>query len=303
MAATTVTFGGQVENHAGMERKGAMEDEGLALGDLVGARRRFEDAGYACELVHLIGAARVEELEPEPAYVLVVRGGAGAFGPSADELSDEQDGLEKDTKAFMRGRVVNKLARHNLCFTDEGQEPDYEAGKGRIIAFADIPRLAAVREGLPRFFGGKAAGLLAEGNYYYDVRKCGIGFHGDSERRIVIALRFGASIPLHYQWFLRGRPVGLRVALTLNHGDLYAMSEKAAGTDWRRTVVPTLRHAAGARRYLTIEGHPPVFAPTPDPTPAVPAKFEDASEADPEDASEADLEAAFADLEAAFYGR
>lgn len=27
-----------------------------------------------------------------------------------------------------------------------------------------------------------------EGNYYYDINKTGIGFHGDSERKKVIAI-------------------------------------------------------------------------------------------------------------------
>jgi hypothetical protein len=30
------------------------------------------------------------------------------------------------------------------------------------------------------------------------------------------------------------------------------MSEKAVGTDWKRRVIPTLRHAAGCHKYLTI---------------------------------------------------
>lgn len=256
--AATITFGGQVENHAGMERLGAMEPAGLTPGELAAARLRFEAAGCACELVDLVGAAGVGGLAPPPApaCVLVVRGGAAALGAGADALAAEQAALPKDTRALMRGRVVTKRARHNLCFAAAGQEPDYEAGRGRVVAFADVPRLAAVRAALPRVFGAKAAGLYAEGNYYYDVGKCGIGFHGDGERRIVVAVRLGAPIPLHFQWFLRGRPVGRRVALALGHGDVYASSEKAVGTDWRRTVVPTLRHAAGAPKYLTVEGQP-----------------------------------------------
>ena len=43
---------------------------------------------------------------------------------------------------------------------------------------------------------------LGEGNYYYDIKKCGIGFHGDAERRKVVGIRLGDSIPLHFQWFL-----------------------------------------------------------------------------------------------------
>ena len=149
---------------------------------------------------------------------------------------------------------MNKVARHNLCFADAAQEPDYANGRGRVVDFASVPLTAVVRAALPRFFGPKTVDLFAEGNYYYNAAKCGIGFHGDSERRIVVALRLGASIPLHFQWFASGSPVGRRIALALSHADVYAMCEKAVGTDWKRRIVPTLRHAAGAQKYLTIAG-------------------------------------------------
>jgi hypothetical protein len=45
---------------------------------------------------------------------------------------------------------------------------------------------------------------------YYDNSKCGIGFHGDGERRKVIALRLGDSLPICYQWFKDGNPCGNR---------------------------------------------------------------------------------------------
>lgn len=156
-------------------------------------------------------------------------------------------------RAIFRGAVKNKRARHNLCFWDDRQEPAYEAGKGRIVAFGDVPLLGRVRERLAIHFGPKAARLPAEGNYYYDPAKCGcgIGFqHGDSERKIVIALRLGVDNPLEFQWYHQIHPIGTRVPLVLRGGDIYAMSEKAVGTDWKRRVVPTLRHAAGVPKYL-----------------------------------------------------
>jgi alkylated DNA repair dioxygenase AlkB len=254
MPTATITFGEVAENGPGMQQLGAKAGTGLTYEELLRARDRFAAAGFPCELICLISAAGVEELGgeagPEPAYILVVRGGAAAFAPPA-ALAAEQCRLVPDTKAIFRGVVKNKLARHNLTFGDEAQEPDYAAGRGTIVPFAAVPALAAVRARLPAFFGPKAADLLAEGNYYINPG-CGIGWHGDAERRIVIALRFGDSMPLHFQWFLRSRPVGLRVALTLDGGDLYAMSHKAVGTDWRSSSFPTLRHAAGARKYLTI---------------------------------------------------
>jgi hypothetical protein len=33
---------------------------------------------------------------------------------------------------------------------------------------------------------------------------------------------------------------------------MYVMSEKATGNDWKKKNILTLRHAAGAEKYLTI---------------------------------------------------
>jgi len=125
--------------------------------------------------------------------------------------------------------------------------------KGRIVSFQNVKYINEVRQNLPLFFGEKAKHLVGELNYYYDISKCGIGYHGDSERMIVIALRLGESIPLHYNWYLKGQPIGKHFHTMLNHGDLYMMSEKAVGNDWRKQKIPTLRHAAGCNKYTTIK--------------------------------------------------
>ena len=259
-SAITITYGDCAENHVGMQKLGVLRPEGLTYSDLATARDRFERLGCRCELVDLVSRARAEDvfegLDPEPAEVLVVRGAVDAIlgEGGADALYTEQNGLPHDKKALMKGRVVNKLARHNLCFADRAQEPDYEAGRGRVVSYGEVPLTAAVRNALPPIFGEKTAALYSEGNYYYDPAKCGIGFHGDSERRIVVAVRVGADIPLHFQWFYDRIPRGGRVELELRHGDMYAMSQKAVGTDWKRPSLPTLRHAAGAQRFLVIAG-------------------------------------------------
>ena len=173
-------------------------------------------------------------------------------GAVADRMLEEHNALKPDTQAKMRGRVVNKHARHNLCFSEQGQVAQIEEGKGTVVAYRDVPMTAQLRDRLPAFWGAKAHKLVAEGNYYYDISKCGIGFHGDSERRKVIAVRLGATMPLHYQWFVQSKPVGDRHKFKLNHGDVYAMSEKATGFDWKKKTIPTLRHAAGCSKFLSI---------------------------------------------------
>jgi len=106
---------------------------------------------------------------------------------------------------------------------------------------------------LQDYFGEKAKDLVGEGNYYFDINNCGVGFHGDDERKKVIAVRLGATIPLHYQWVMQRKPIGKRVELSLKHGDIYVMSEKASGFDCRNKEKPILLHAAGAKKFLTMK--------------------------------------------------
>ncbi len=150
----------------------------------------------------------------------------------------------------MYGRVVNKKARWNLCFhATEGHGPDYAMGKGRVVALTEVPRTASFVESLPTRFGPKAVGLQGEGNYYYDARTCGIGWHGDTERRKVVALRLGgagAEMPICYRWYHHGEAQGDVISVPLRGGDLYVMSEKAVGADWRMPSKWTLRHATGS---------------------------------------------------------
>jgi len=210
-------------------------------------------AGAALAGAALAGAPEVVARDAAYAAAGTAAGAPLAAGDAAAAAFAEQAALMPitDRKALFRGKLLNKNARWNLCFDARAQEPALAEGRGRIVPFAALPLLAAVRSQLPYYFGAaKATDLLAEGNYYYDAGRTGIGFHGDGERRLVIALRLGAPIPLHYQWFLRSAPQGARIALQLRPGDLYAMSEKAVGTDWKRSSIWTLRHAAGAEPYL-----------------------------------------------------
>ncbi len=250
----TITFGDQAENHAGMQKIGRALESGFNKKDLLNASRYFSD--YQTELIklhdYLADDDIEEDLSIEKAYLLIIRSGINKLVP-ADQFFLEQSELTKDTKAYMHGRVVNKLARHNLCFADFSQKADFGKGRGTIINFADVPLLSRVRNELPAIIGEKAKNCVAEGNYYYNPEKCGIGFHGDSERKIVIATRIGQTLPLHYQWFHRSRPVGQRIKLLINHGDIYIMSEKAVGFDWKKRKIYTLRHAAGSKKYLTIK--------------------------------------------------
>lgn len=251
----TITFGDQAENHKGMQKIGKLAKSGFTKEELLKIMHEFEKMDLVCELIDL-NALLPANITADPAYLLVIRGGSKVFlgeEHTIDDLLKEQSELDYDTKAFMYGRVVNKKARHNICFSDEGQEADYDNKMGSIIAFKDVPLLNKIRNGLPEFCGKKAELLQAEGNFYYDINKCYISYHGDAERKIVIALRLGSSIPLWYQWFQNSSAVGETLKLELNHGDMYIMSDKAVGYDWKKRKIATLRHAAGLAHLISFK--------------------------------------------------
>lgn len=252
----TITYGDVAENHARMQKIGQLHAQGYSLSCLQTVQQRLVSEGVTCELIPLHqplldffqeqGIAK----EVEEAYVLVIRKGAqhilGTDGTV--ELMAENDALTMDKHALMRGRVVNKIARWNLCFADEDQEPLYADGKGRIVAWQHIPLMQQIRLKIAEWTSDEL--LNGEANYYYDVSKCGIGYHGDGERKKVFAMRIGlTAMPLYYQWYERSERVGPRIQLNLYNGDMYMMSAKAVGFDWLKKSILTLRHATGCDKF------------------------------------------------------
>lgn len=117
--ACTLTFGERAENHAGMQLLGEEVKDGFSISGLRLIRERFEAKGAVCELIDL-NTYLPDEMRKDAAEaaVLVIRNAFEVIsgtecGP--DIILSEQFDLPKDTKAFMKGRVVNKIARHNLC--------------------------------------------------------------------------------------------------------------------------------------------------------------------------------------------
>lgn len=246
----TITFGDCAENHVGMQKIGEKSTNGFSYKDLKAIQKHFVDLGCRANLINLSNVNVNTEDTLEKAYVLIIKNAASYLldNGNKDDLLRELLDLEWDQQAYMYGRVVNKKARYNLCFDNYEQEPDYQNGKGRIVDFDTVPLLKEIHENLQQIVGDEHK-LVAEGNLYYDVTKCGIGFHGDGERKKVIGMRLGATIPLVYQWYQNSEAISDPIIQQISHGDVYVMSEKAVGYDWKKKIIPTLRHAAGANKF------------------------------------------------------
>lgn len=252
----TLTLGDSAENHVGMVQHGTRlpAGQGFSLQDLANYEAILYERKIPFELVDLTQG----NPDLPPAFLLTIPQGLSQLleNPDANSaLYEEQTALEWDKKCYMYGRVVNKHARWNLCYDEKGSEPDYENKKGRVIALDDVPRLREFMSRLQTLFGAKMENLKVEGNRYYDTGKCGIGWHGDSERVKVVAVRLGTpdvDTPILYQWYKNSEPVGEPISISLRPGDIYMMSEKAVGTDWKRKTIYTLRHATGASKFTAV---------------------------------------------------
>ncbi len=251
----TLTAGEQSENHIGMKKNGnGLADHGFDKKDLIRMKKKFQDLGCECKLYHLNQA--LEDNDVDDAYLLIIKNGVDKLledtDYDVDDMFNEQKNLEWDKKYFdtRRQRVLNKHARYNLCYGNESKDPDYKNKQGRIIAYDDVPITQSVLEQYPEYFGPKAQNLQLEGNYYYDLKKCYIKFHSDCERKIVIAMRLGASNILYYQWYYNSKKIGKCMKFKLGIGDIYIMSEKATGYDGRKKTIKILKHATGPKKYF-----------------------------------------------------
>ncbi len=232
----------------------SLAKNGFSFKELAELSETYRNKGCNTEFISLSDS--FSSKLPE-ACILVLRQGVDFmlnFKSNTNNVMEELTNLDLDKYANMNGKVVNKRARYSLVFGEDNVEPDYMNKQGRIISWDDVPLLSMLRKEIGKL-SSKTVNLNAEGNNYYN-KTCGIGFHGDSERKIVVGARFGDEMMLEYQWFYKSKTIGSKKRIVLQGGDIYIMSEYATGyywKDWNRRMIPVLRHAAGNIKYLTIE--------------------------------------------------
>lgn len=241
MSTITITFSESVENHVGNQQIGQKLNNGISVDQLYILKALFENNGFHCDYYDLSTLIN----NSENAGILVIKNYLD--GETHLNLFNILSNLNWDKKAKMRGKVVNKHARHNLCFADFSQEPNYEHGEGRVYNFNTLNIMNNIRNDLVQYLNRININntINAEGNYYYDVNKCYIGMHADLERRIVMGLRLGEQFPLYFRGYYNSDPISNILQINLEGGDLYIMSDKTVGYDARRRNIYVLKHAAG----------------------------------------------------------
>jgi len=251
-----ITFGEIAILHVGGMEIGNKMEKGYTVDEL----KNLENIlGNNAEYISLSDKLPENLRKDNDAGVLVIRsnGNSENLIPVSKEFADclyeEQIKLNYDDKYYdnRRQKVLNKRARKNIVFGNEKIVHSEDYKQPTVESFCNLYYLDQIRKSLPNFLGDKAKDLNAEGNWYYHD-KSGIGFHGDSERKIVICLSLGKSSNLRFQWRLpmtsehHHEPIDIAV----NHGDIYIMSEKATGNDWRLRSKVRVVHASGHDNYI-----------------------------------------------------
>lgn len=250
--AICITLGEQSENHVGMKIQGkGLSKNGYSKDDLIKFQKKFEELNCKCEFLDI-------SYEDNNAYVLIIRDCINKISQINNiktDLLDEMINLDWDKTYYDRRRqkVLNKRARYNLCFGDKYIAPDMYKGQGTIIDLKTTPILQNWKNKMEEIL--EEDKLECEGNYYYDAKKCYIGYHGDSERKKVVACSLSTDDivrEIRWKWFYKSEQITEPFSVLLNKGDSYIMSEKATGFDWKKRNLYTLRHAAAVpdSKYL-----------------------------------------------------
>lgn len=239
-----MTFSRSVEDDRSLSIHGDMASHGHSVEQLKHWYDMHRELGFKCEL-HCLG--------PE-AYVLVTRDVFDSESLCGELINVPWDAISKRTKMY--GKWLDKIARVNTCITDGFQLPS--EGVSSQVPFSSMPECQAARGFVGCLTG--IEGLYAEINYYPEKngfasgKKCGegyIGFHGDAERLDVIGSNMGPSPRiLVFRPYCNGQQNGPDTRIVLQPGDMYIMSEKATGFDWKNRKIQTYRHAAGSVKSM-----------------------------------------------------
>lgn len=253
MATFTITAGECAENFAGMQKIGQKASSGYTLSDLQRVQAMFPDKSEFYDLSVMLPPT-FQKIEG--AYLLVVR---SPFNYIADPLytilstpesiNENIYGVNWDKHKYMYGKVVNSIARYNLCFAD--LQECYKIGNvyntGTIYNTRKIPALQSYVDFLTSILPGP---LYLEGNCYYNINSCYISMHRDKERMRTIGYRIGCTFPLHFRWYYNSDIVSELFTLTLNHGDFYIMTSITSGCIKDKSGL-YLKHAAGYCKNAT----------------------------------------------------
>lgn len=234
---SVVTFAGSIESDSTGQTHGRKR-RGFTANDLVNIARLFP------------GKATIYSVPGGPhAYVLVLRGLDLDHRSCFKEITSVPDAYV-DKHTWMYGKCREKKSRVNTNYADTQQvgnmdHPDPNMRVPSLLKFGK--HLQDIRNLLTRIgheTGVDTKNLYGEVNHYLKSKTLqGIGEHMDKERNMVVGLCLGTtSRNIAFQAYKGAIPIGPKLVLELNPGDMYFMDVNAKGTG--SIMKPHVKHHA-----------------------------------------------------------
>lgn len=242
-----VTFAGSIESDTSGRTHGRKR-RGFTANDLVNIAHQFP------------GKATIYNIPGGPhAFVLVLRNLDLDHRSCFQEITSVPDAYV-DHHTWMYGQCREKKSRVNTNYADIDQmgamdHPDPSKRVPSLLKFGT--QLKAYRDFLTDLgtrIGVDTKNLYGEVNYYLKSKTLqGIGEHMDKERNMVIGLCLGTMWRnIAFQAYEGAIPIGPKLMLRLNPGDMYFMDVNAKGTG--SVTKPHVRHHAsggtGGVKYM-----------------------------------------------------
>ena len=178
----------------------------LTFEDLNSSLHKWKEIDCETELIKLHDylPGDIEVTDDMMAYILIIRNGINNMLPNKKQehpysnlLFKEQDTLTLNTS------IVNKdnkcESKYNMIFGTQDQISQLNNNNNYIHKWNKIPLLEKFNNKLKHFLNKKIENLKVETNYYHDIEKCGLKYHGNTNNRnIQINLQLGASMNLDF---------------------------------------------------------------------------------------------------------
>lgn len=216
--------------------------------------------GYTAEQLRQIHAklsqsgevtSRLYELNPlctdiatEDACVLVIK----LPQETADgALHEMQNNVRYSLFKRAYGRSVRAKSR-NISYVSNFTAPeDPDTNAPSVTDWSDLPHCQKAKQILNDALSDTEA-AHAVAIRYEDYKTCGVRWHGDAERSKTLVVRLGPNSkhhPFYLMWYYNHKPISDPFPIHLDHGEVCIPSIKAVGSDFKKSSIPTLRHATG----------------------------------------------------------
>lgn len=153
-------------------------------------------------------------------------------------------------KNISKLKTIKKINLNN--YIEEEEEEAFvtiiKDGGKQILGekFKEFDASKKMSSELMKFTKNKISSLFGISELNYKLENCiKSSYKGTLNKKIIIGLYIGESLFFYFSWFKDDKPIGKTCRFKLNHGDIYILTDKSLGCDFRKKNIPILKHCIG----------------------------------------------------------